>query len=107
MIEQVGIEELLRIYPDAKEMCEASITYIYLPQLKLPCPPGVVEGLLCVQQHGGYTTRLFLSAQVPGKGGNWTPHVILGRTWYTWSWNNVPGDLRPTEILIGHLRAFR
>jgi len=38
---------------------------------------------------------------------NWTCHQIFGRSWYTWSWNNVPANLRPAEILAGHLRAFQ
>jgi hypothetical protein len=107
MVDDAAMKELRAICPGAQEMIEAGIAYIHLPQLTLPCAPGVVEGLLCIQQHGGYTTRLFLSQQVPQKGSNWSVHQILGRTWHTWSWNNVPATLRPAEILIGHMRAFR
>jgi hypothetical protein len=107
MVGEAAMRELQTIVSGAQEMTEGGITYIHLPQLKLPCAPGAVEALLCIQQHGGYTTRLFLSQPVPGKGNNWSTHQILGRPWHTWSWNNVPANLRPAEILTGHLGAFR
>src|SRR5207245_11021163 len=91
----------------AQVVRDGAISSVYLPALKLPCPPGVVDGLLCLQQHGGYTTRLFLSAPVSGRGANWSTHSIVSRTWHTWSWNNVPANQRPAEVLAQHLRAFR
>lgn len=101
------MEELMAVCPGAREHVEAGIKYIHLPALKLPGNLGVMEALLCPQQHGGYTTRLFLTSAIPSKGANWTSHTILGRTWYTWSWNNVPANMRPVEILLEHLRALR
>ena len=101
------IQELKHICPEAKEMAEGGIVYLYLPGLKLPAGLGVVDALLCPQSHSGYPTRLFLSAVVQGKGANWTSHVILSRTWHTWSWNYIPAGQRPAEILAQHLRAFR
>ena len=35
--------------------------------------------------------RLFLQQAISGKGANWSSHVVLGRPWWTWSWNQVPG----------------
>lgn len=102
-----AMRELKQICPGAQVMAEGGITYIFLPGLKHPCAPGILDGLLCPQQHGGYTTRLFLSAAVPGKGNNWSAHAILSRTWYTWSWNNVTANQRPVEILAQHMRALR
>jgi hypothetical protein len=102
-----AMSELRAICAGAQEMVEAAITYVYLPKLKLSCVPAALDGLLCVQQHSGYATRLFLSAEVPGKGNNWSAHQILGKTWYTWSWKDVSADLRPAEILLGHLDALR
>lgn len=107
MIPEDAMSELRAICAGAQEMVEAGMIYVSLPKLRLPCAPAVLDGLLCLQQHAGYTTRLFLSAQVPGKGNNWTSHQILGKHWYTWSWNDVPADLRPAEVLLGHLGAFR
>jgi len=107
MVDEAAMNELRAVAPGAQEMVEAGITYIHLPQLKLPCAPGTVEALLCIQQHGGYTTRLFLSQPVNGKGANWSTHQMFGKTWYTWSWNNVPAKIRPTQILCGHLDAFK
>lgn len=93
----------------ASMMDESGREYIHLPALKLPegCRPDQVDGLLCLSQHSGYLTRLFLAQVIPGRGANWTAHVILGRTWHTWSWNHVPSSLRPMEILAEHLRGLR
>ena len=107
MISENAMSELRAICAGAQEMVEAAITYVYLPKLTLSCVPEGLEGLLCIQQHSGYATRLFLSAQVPGKGSNWSAHQILGKIWYTWSWKDVSANLRPAEILLGHLDALR
>lgn len=101
------MNELRAISPGAQEMTEAGIRYVFLPALKLPCAPGVADALLSLQQHSGYATRLFLSQPAVGKGNNWTTHHILGRTWHTWSWKDVPATIRPVEILLGHLGALR
>lgn len=106
-IPEDALQELRRVCPGAQEMTEGGITYFFLPSLKHPCAQGTLDVLLCPQQHSGYTTRLFLSAAIPGKGSNWSAHTILSRTWHTWSWNNVPANQRPAEILAQHLRALR
>jgi hypothetical protein len=68
---------------------------------------GIVEALLCLAGRDGYPTRLFLSRQVVGKGANWSVHRILDKAWHTWSWKDVPADLRPLEILTSHLDGLR
>jgi hypothetical protein len=88
------------------EMAEAGQVYIHLPGLKVP-NSGQQDALLCLSAHSGYSTRLFLVQPVPGKGANWNQFHILGRTWYSWSWNNVSPDLRPMEVLAEHLRGLR
>jgi hypothetical protein len=50
-----------------------------------------MQALLCLGQHTGYTTRLFLPHAVTGRGANWSSHAVLGKPWWTWSWNQVPG----------------
>lgn len=101
--------ELQVICTDASEMTEAGLAFVFLPKLKLPqgCSPAEVDGLLCLCARDGYPTRLFLSEPVSGKGSNWTTHRILDRAWHTWSWKGVSADLRPTQILLGHLAALR
>ena len=101
------MEDLRRICPGATEMTEAGTQYVLLPSMKHPTAGGNIDALLCPQQHGGYTTRLFLSEKIPQKGNNWSTHTILSRAWHTWSWNNVPADQRLAEILAQHMRAFR
>lgn len=109
MLSQEGLEEIRALSPEAREMTEAGLVYLHLPGLKLPqgCDPQVVDALLCLQPRDGYATRLFLSARISNKGQNWNSHRILDREWHTWSWNGVSADLRPIEILLGHLRALR
>lgn len=109
MISPDALAELQTLCGEAKEMAEGGNNYVFLPSLKLPLgsDPAEVGALLCLNAREGYPTRLFLSARVNGKGNNWTEHRILDRTWHTWSWNNVPSDLRPMQILLDHLRAFR
>jgi hypothetical protein len=103
------LAELTAICGEARELVEAGIKFIHLRKLRLPggCQPAEVEALLCLGTCNGYLTRLFLSQQVAGKRSDWLPQHILGRTWYTWSWNGVPAHLRPAEILAEHLRALR
>jgi len=102
------LEELQFVCEGATEIREGGQVYIHLPVLKLPdgCNVKEVEALLCLSPHSGYPTRLFL-AQPAGRGNNWSPHCILGRTWHTWSWNHVPNSLRPMEMLAEHLRGLR
>jgi hypothetical protein len=103
------LQELRELFGEVRELTEDERNYIYLPRLILPrgCVPAEVEGLLCIQEHSGYATRLFLSQQVSGRGANWSMHRIVDRTWHTWSWNNVSAQLRPAAILAEHLRALR
>jgi hypothetical protein len=101
--------ELRSICAGARMLMEAGHHYIDLPGLTFLSNGSVIrrDGLLSIEPHSGYTTRLFLSTPVPGKGNNWSVHTIVGRTWHTWSWNNVPANLRLAEILAEHLRALR
>ncbi len=90
-------------------MNEGGIGYIFLPQIKILVAGTyrVLDALLCPGLHNGYTTRLFLSAPVPERGANWTQWQLLGRTWHTWSWQNVPANLPLMQIVLEHLRALR
>ena len=109
MIVAEQIAELTALCERAVEMIESGQNYVYLPRLTLPegCQPSQVEALLCLHGRDGYSTRLFLSQPVPGRGQNWTVHRILDRTWHTCSWQNVSAQLRPAQILAEHLRALR
>jgi hypothetical protein len=103
------LRELGEVCGEVRELAEGGKAYIYLSRLRLPngCVPVEVEGLLCIQEHSGYATRLFLSQPVTGRGANWSVHRIVDRTWHTWSWNNVSAQMRPAAILAEHLRALR
>ena len=108
-IDQKQLAEVAALVPGARMMPDAGIEYIFLPGLKLTIGQEecVLDALLCPVQHGGYTTRLFLADPIPRRGQNWTTHNILSRSWLTWSWNNVPANLSPLQILSAHLKALR
>jgi len=104
------LAELRAVCPGAVLMQEGGVTYVYLPQLRLPagCDPAQVDALLRPGPGpDGYTTRLFLSHPFPNKGQNWTMHRILDKAWHTFSFNNVPADIRLIEILANHLKVLR
>src|SRR5215472_655131 len=106
MVVPAHLEELVALCGEAREIAEG---FIYIPKLRLPrgCQPAETEALLCLANHNGYSTRLFLAQPVSNRVGNWSPTYIQGRTWYTWSWNDVGAQLRPAEVLAEHLRALR
>jgi hypothetical protein len=102
---------LRAICPEAALLAEAGKEYVLLPQLKITTDNRVVQmdALLRPGEHSGYRTRLFLAQPLPGKGrgGGWTAHSIFGRTWHSWSWNNVPETLPLPQLLLEHLWALR
>lgn len=97
--------------PEASWLSDASKEYVSLPLLKITTGGNIVEmaALLRPGEHSGYTTRLFLAQPLIGKGGGgaWSTHTICGRTWHTWSWNNVPATLPLPQMLLEHLWALR
>jgi hypothetical protein len=109
MIATADLSEFQLVSPEPREMGEGGQVYIYLPALKLPsgCSPAQTDALLCLSQHSGYPTRLFLAHRVNGRGQNWNTYRILDREWHSWSWNHIRGDRRPMEILAEHLRGLR
>lgn len=104
-----ALSSLRAICSEPVEMMEGGARYILLPQLKFIAADSqrVLDGLLCPGPHNGYTSRLFLSAPIPERGANWSQWQILGRTWHTWSWQNVPAELPLIQLILEHLRALR
>jgi hypothetical protein len=108
MVGPDALAELRTVCPAAVERSEAGRSYVDLPHLKIQSGKESVlrDALLSLQGDGSYTSRLYLSEPIPGRGANWTQHTILGRSWHTPSWQGVqPG--RPVEMLLQHLGAFR
>jgi hypothetical protein len=103
------IEELRLLCPTAEPISEAGKSFFLLPNLKLP--PGrqaeQTDALLCVSEHSGYPTKLFLAIKLTDRGGTWREFRILDRLWYSWSWKDVLSNQRPAQILIQHLNALR
>jgi len=109
MVAPEHLDELRAVFGDVSAKAEGGVDFVFLPRLVLPegCNPRETQALLCLGQHAGYPTRLFLVQAVSARGANWSSHVVLGRPWWTWSWNQVPAGLRPAEILAEHLRGLR
>ena len=102
------LAEVRSICAGAMEMTEGGTKFVYLPSLKVPVGSGfeIRDGLLSLGPHTGYTSRLYVSVPINGRGNNWTTHTVLGRTWHTPSFNQVkPG--RPMEMLADHLAVYR
>lgn len=99
--------ELQVVCPGARILArDSTAAFIDLPDLRLPAG-SVVAGLLRLGGADGYSSRLFLSEAVPNKGANWSVHQLFGRTWHTWSWNNVDPGERVSLVLTDHLAALR
>jgi hypothetical protein len=102
------LTEVKAVCSGAVYVSEGGSEFVDLPTLKIPVGDRVEirDALLSLSTHTGYTSRLYLSAPIAGRGQNWTSHMVLGRTWHTPSWNNVsPG--RPIEMLPQHLKVYR
>lgn len=108
MSERDSLGDVRRVCPGASLKTEAGENFVDLPGLKIRVGKDVVtrDALLTLQGHSGYVSRLFLSQPISSpRAVNWTVHTVLGRTWHTPSWNNVPPG-RAVEMLLQHLKAY-
>lgn len=102
------IAGLAGLAPGVTRHAEAGITYFHLPGICFPSSGQTLrrEALLCVTPHGGYPTRLMLSARVP-KAGNWLVHHAIARNWEWLSVSGIMADRPAVEILAEHLEMYR
>lgn len=115
MSQDPSLDALKVLCPGATLYTEASYRYVYLPKLKVKVGNDTreLDALLCLCAHSGYPTRLFLEQQLTDRQtigahpANWTNHVILGRTWHSWSWTGVSADLPAVQMLLAHLKALK
>jgi hypothetical protein len=106
-----AVEDLVEVRalcPAAAFVDEGGARFIDLPGLKIQSGQEVIvrNALLSLQAHSGYTSRLYISAPIPGKGINWTVHTVLGRAWHTPSWQGVPPG-RAIEMVQQHLKVYQ
>jgi hypothetical protein len=86
MISPDELEELRAICPGATSLTDGSLQLVYLPNLQVETDGRKVEllaSLLCLSEHQGYSTRLYLSQPFPNKAQNWTVQTIAGRAWHS------------------------
>jgi hypothetical protein len=110
MIAPSELEELQAICPGATALTDGPLQLLYLPNLLVECDGKQIQvpaALLCLSEHQGYSTRLYLSQPFPNKAQNWTVQTVAGRVWHSWSWQGVPRTHRPAQILAQHLKALR
>jgi hypothetical protein len=108
------LNSLSGMIPDAEIKTDGGREYVYLPQLSFHVGTTAKEmdALLCLTPEGSYLTRLFLADAIPERpnvhGASWIPpRMILGRTWHTWSWQDVPASLPLIQVVLAHLKALR
>lgn len=109
MVAEDQLDELRAICHEAKPLTDGPLQLIHLTRLEIPIGEHrfvAPEALLCLSPHEGYPTRLFLSERPP-KALNWSVLTVLGRAWHKWSWQGVPSNQRPAQILAQLLKAFR
>ncbi len=113
---QEQIDELLSIYPGARQMEEGGTPYFLLPDVALPggASPEKVDLLLRPVHMDGYHSRLYypqqptFSSRTCTEALNWNAvnvH-ILARNWFAFSWRTLPG-LTLVQMIAMHLRALR
>jgi len=102
------LAELRTLCAGTAPITEGGCGFVDLPALKIQVGSETVvrDALLSLQAHSGYTSRLYLSSPIPGRGINWTTHTVFGRCWHTPSWNNVMSG-RPIVMLQQHLQVYR
>lgn len=110
MASEEELAEMRAIWGGATPIADGPLQLIHVTALSIPMGGeqtfAVPEALLCLSEHEGYSTRLFLSVQPP-KALNWSIVTVLGRAWHKWSWQGVAANQRPAQILLQHLKAFR
>lgn len=102
------IAGLAALAPGATRHTEAGITYYHLPTISFSSCGQIHkrEALLCITPHGGYPTRLMLSARAP-KDGKWSVHHALARNWEWLSVRGITADRPAVEVLAEHLDMYR
>jgi hypothetical protein len=95
---------------EVRYMEDGGLRYIYMPALRFLARGAqqVMDALLCLNyRNSTYPTKLYLPANL-GLGLNWNENAyILGRSWFSWSWKDVPPNQPPFAILAGHLEALK
>lgn len=95
----------------ATELQESGLRLFWLPRVVLPggCTPSPMSGVYVASPLDGYPTRLFLEQPVKMADGSvpaTSCRVLLGKTLYSASINNVPASLKPHQAVLAHLRRY-
>lgn len=110
MTNEAEYASLCAISPRAALLQDGPLTCVLLPETRLTTAAGteVMDTVLCPMGQGSYTTRLLLDRQVATRQPiNWCQVLLLGRTWWTWSWNNIPAGQPWLQIFAEHARVLK
>lgn len=94
-------------YPAAALHTEGGQPVVYLPETTFRAGGKTLTmGLLLhPSAHSGYVSRLFFEQKIEGRGNNWNQHQLIGRMWWTPSYQGVSPDQDWLPMLFAHLRA--
>jgi len=108
------LNALLDLCDEVSVLKDGTSVFVHMKNLRYTCggTPLTMNALLSPQEHSGYATRLFFErkhdfALADGNPPNWQVQVVLGTTWHTWSWKDVPANQELIGIVAGHLKAFK
>jgi hypothetical protein len=95
-----------------QEHVELGLPLIVVPSVPLPsgCRPPSSMAIYIPAWFQGYTTRLFFEEPITLKSGvcpQTASTVLLGRTMYAASIQDVPADLPPHQAILAHLKRYR
>lgn len=104
---QVGLAALRTLHTDCILLKEGSNPVVLLQDFSFRAADkdARMDLLLHPAPHSGYTTRLFFSTPIEGRGANWNRHRVAEREWWAPSWQNVQASLSWPAMLCAHLRA--
>jgi hypothetical protein len=108
MDEDVEVERVRALFPQAEKLTHGGKTVVLIPKAKFPGGGSEQEMDLLLYPHSGlgYPTRLFYEQQL-NVGQNWTQHTICQETWWAPSFDGVRPDLHWDQILTRLLRAVK
>lgn len=104
------LDSLRQVSPQATQHTDGNVVAVLMPDTRLITPAGplAMNVVLCPNGLGGYATRLLLERRIPEKPAlNWQEVALLGRSWQTWSWNEISPSQPWIQIFAEHARVLR
>ena len=108
--EKAEYEKMKGLHPSAVLEHEGGKPLVYLPKFTFRAGGKSYTDDLLLHPNAGqgsYTSRLFFRQKVERTTANWhQQQTILGRSWWVYSWKDVPSSMSWPNMLCEHLRAL-